>query len=130
MEETEQYLLERSRGVSRGEAAQVLREYGAAESYARFLEKKVSTAAVRAKAIFPELGIAVLHGVAWVLSCFPQASGKPLQQVNAYGLSRRTNPVFFSRVTILCYRHPKAGMGISHNHGPAVPAAEVLDYPP
>jgi len=66
MEKTGQCLRARSRGVSRREAAQLLLEYKAAESYARFLEKKVTTAAVRAKAIFPELGIAVLHGSAWV----------------------------------------------------------------
>jgi len=130
MEETEHYLLERSRGVGRKKAFQELLECGAAESYPRFLESKVAVAVVRAKALFPDLGTAVLHGFAWVLSCFAVSAGGVLQQVNRYGLARRTNPVFFSRANILCYEHPKAGSGISHNHDTVAGAAEVLDYPP
>ncbi len=52
IEETEQYLLQRSKRDGRKEAAQALLDRGAAESYPRSLEYKVEAAAVRAKALF------------------------------------------------------------------------------
>jgi hypothetical protein len=115
-EQVEEYLIKREQGDGRKVASEVFADLGVGARYPKQLDKMLSTAVVRAKALFPDVADDRLSGLAWIRA----ATGKkdrPLWELNRYVLNRRYNCICFCRASIITFSSTTARGVSSHNRG-------------
>ena len=114
--ESEAYLIERAKGVSRARAGKKLLELRMSEKYLRQLDKQFCVCVDRAKALFPYAGQVDVDGMEWVRSVVGGTS-RPLYALNCFCLEHGVNPVCCTRASILRFSASKSGRKYSHNLG-------------
>ena len=105
--EVERYLLAREQGSSRPKALEELRRRGMHEGYGKQLDRRLSVAVNRAKALWPQTADEQLGGLAWIRAmCVPLCESRPLLSLNRFCLEHRVNAVCFCRSSILLFARP------------------------
>jgi hypothetical protein len=127
IEELEQYLKDRQKGKSRRKAAEVFTGLCLHEGYAKQVEKRVTAAVNRAKALFPGRGDDTVFGYHWLVSVVGTDEQRPLWRLNTMCLSVGYNPVFFSRSSVLLFRQRKTGIVVSHNRDSVLRSQELIN---
>ena len=103
--EVERYLLAREQGVSRPQALAELRRRGMHEEYGKQLDRRLSVAVNRAKALWPQAADQQLGGLAWVRAvCASLCESTPLLSLNRFCLANHVNAVCCCRSSILLFR--------------------------
>jgi len=115
-EEAEGYLNARERGVGRGAAGKQLVDRGLSSRYPKQLDRMLSIAVTRAKALLPGQPHVLLSGLQWIRAV-TESTQRPLWSVNRLCLSVGLNCICFCRVSILGYSPRSAGDSGSHNRG-------------
>lgn len=126
-EEVERYLEDRYNGMGRGKAAKIFVGLGVSEEYPRRLEKMVTAAAHRGKAMFPGCGDPFAVGYAWVRSLVGATTSRPLWELNTLCSVHGYNPVFVSRFSILLPTKSTSGIRSSQTITTVQPALEPID---
>ena len=103
--EVERYLLDREQGASRRQALEELRRRGMHEGYGKQLDRRLSVAVNRAKALWPQAADQDLGGLEWIRAvCAPLCESTPLLSLNRFCLANHVNAVCFCRSSILLFR--------------------------
>ena len=105
--EVERYLVAREQGVSRPKALEELRRRGMHEGYGKQLDRRLSVAVNRAKALWPRAADQDLGGLEWIRAvCAPRCESTPLLGLNRFCLANHVNAVCFCRSSILLFAGP------------------------
>jgi hypothetical protein len=115
-EEVEAYLSAREKGVGRGSAIKVLVDHGLSQRHGKRLERMLSVAVGRAKALVPQAADYRLSGLAWIRAAVGSGE-RPLWSLNRFSLAHRYNCLCFCRASILAFPPASAGRAVSHNRG-------------
>ena len=115
-EEVEEYLIKRNLGEGRKAASEVFSGLGVGDRYPKQLEKMLSTAVSRAKALFPDAADDRLSGLEWIRTATGEED-RPLWALNRFALSRQHNCICFCRAPIITFSSTTAREAISHNRG-------------
>lgn len=113
MKEAEGCLIARWNGASRAVAARPLIEQGMEGRSGKRLEKMLSTAVARGKAIWPEAAELSLQPLAWIGAVCGQAD-HPILDMNRLALDHGVNAICFCRSSILFFGVGSASGGHSH----------------
>ena len=122
-EEAEGCLGRRREGASRSVAAGELVDRGMEQRSGKRLERKLSTAVERGKAIWPEAADPVLGSWAWIQAVCGSAE-QPILLMNRFALEHGVNAICFCRAPILLFR--AAIRGGLRSHKPASTAGPGL----
>ncbi len=124
--EAEQYLIGRSVGLSRAQAAGPLSERGLGAGYPKQLERRFEVAIGRGKALFPRAADDRLRGLEWARAvCGP--TDHPLLALNLFALARGVNALCFTRASILLFHRALGSRECSHSMGSAPPRTGWID---
>jgi hypothetical protein len=115
-EEAEWYLSAREHGAGRSRAGKQLVDQGLSWGYPKQLDRMLSVAVSRAKALLNAQSHELLSGLRWIRAV-TESTQRPLWSLNRFCLSHRCNCICFCRVSILSYPPRSAGKGHSHNRG-------------
>jgi hypothetical protein len=106
--EANEYMKLRHEGVSQKEASKVFISLGMSSKYGITLEKKMRSAEVKSKAIFPDEK-EILHNPMILYQSQEDHDPPVILTVNYLFLARGFNPLFFSRNNILRIREIRMG---------------------
>ncbi len=115
-EKVEVYLIKRERGDGRKAASEVFADLGVGVRYPKQLDRMLSTAVSRAKALFPDATDDRLSGLAWIRAATGEKE-RPLWALNRYALNHQYNCICFCRASIITFSSTTARGASSHNRG-------------
>ena len=115
-EEVEAYFAKRKAGSGRKAASESFVDLGVGPRYPKQLDRMLSTAVSRAKALFPDAADNRLSGLEWIQAASGEKE-RPLWSLNRYSLSHRYNCICFCRASIITFSTTTASGASSHNRG-------------
>jgi len=115
-EEAETYLQRRAGGVGRKAAGRPLVDLGLSTRYPKQLERMLTVAVSRAKALFPNAADDRLLGLEWIGKATGNAT-RPLWSLNRFSLACGYNCLCFCRASILRFPSGSAAKRSSHSRG-------------
>ncbi len=115
-EEVEAYFAEREAGSGRKAASEVFVDLGVGPQYPKQLDRMLSTAVSRAKALFPDAADDRLSGLEWIQAATGE-NDRLLCSLNCYALDHQYNCICFCRASIITFSTTTARGASSHNRG-------------